>query len=187
MKSEVINWKTFKNILLKYPDSELQFQYAQGKLVDAAYHITEVKQAPITSVDCGGVLNTWTEIIVQLWVPENDRQERSMKVGKALSIFDTVEKMLPLETDAKLKIEFGNSEFDTRQMFPNEIIVDGNNLIVDMLPDEVQCKAQTRGGSCGTNDKGEECCTPATEKPKIQLMNLTTQPEICCTPGGGCC
>ncbi len=187
-KSEAINWKTFKDKLLQHPNLDLQFQYAEGKLVDAAYHITEIKQAPITSVDCGGVLNTWTEIIVQLWVPENEQQLRSMKVSKALSIVNIVEKILPLASDATVKIEFGNTEFDTRQMFPNEMFVNGDSLTVNLWPDAVQCKAQTRGGSCGTNDKGEECCAPAAvEKPKVQLVNLAAPAIACCTPGGGCC
>lgn len=187
-KIEAINWKTFKDTLLLHPDLDLQFQYEEGKLVDAAYHITEIKQAPITSVDCGGVMNAWTEIIVQLWVPEGEQQERSMKVGKALSIVAIVEKMLPLNPNGTVKIEFGNSEFDTRQMFPNEMIVSDDALTIDLRPDAVQCKAQTRGGTCGTNDKGEECCAPAvTEKPKVQLVNLATPAEACCTPGGGCC
>jgi hypothetical protein len=186
--TEAINWKTFKDTLVKHPELELQFQYAEGKLVDAAYHITEIKQAPITSVDCGGVLNQWTEIIVQLWVPENEEQERSMKVSKALSIVDIVEKMLPLDENGTVKIEFGNSEFETRQMFPNDIVAEGTTLTVDLRPDAVQCKAQTRGGSCGTNDKGEECCTPAVaEKPKVELVNLTVAGGACCTPGGECC
>jgi hypothetical protein len=186
---EAINWKTFKDTLLQHPDLDLQFQYAEGKLVNAAYHITEIKQAPITSVDCGGKMNAWTEIIVQLWVPENaEQQERSMKVGKALSIVDVVEKMLPLNPNGTVKIEYGNSEFDTRQMFPNEMIIDGNALTVDLRPDAVQCKAIGRGGSCGTTEKGEECCTPVlAEKPKVQLVNLAATAEVCCTPGGGCC
>jgi hypothetical protein len=185
---EAINWKTFKETLLQHPDLDLQFQYAEGKLVDAAYHITEIKQAPITSVDCGGKMNAWTEIIVQLWVPGGEQQERSMKVGKALSIVDIVEKILPLNPNGTVKIEFGNSEFDTRQMFPNEMIVDGTSLTIDLRPDAVQCKAIARGGSCGTNDKGEECCAPAVaEKPKVQLVNLAATAEACCTPGGGCC
>lgn len=185
---EAINWKTFKDTLLQHPDLDLQFQYAEGKLVDAAYHITEIKQAPITSVDCGGVMNAWTEIIVQLWVPDGGQEERSMKVGKALSIVNIVEKMLPLNPNGTVKIEFGNSEFDTRQMFPNEMIVGENALTVDLRPDAVQCKAFSRGGSCGTNDKGEECCAPAVaEKPKVELKNLAVAGEACCTPGGGCC
>lgn len=185
--TEAINWETFKGNLLQHPDLELQFQYAEGKLVDAAYHITEIKQSPITSVDCGGVLNNWTEIIIQLWVPDNEVQERSMKVSKALSIVSLVESMLPLDPKATVKIEFGNSEFDTRQMFPNNIIVNGDSLTVDLRPDAVQCKAQTRGGTCGTNDKGEECCTPVTEKPKLQLINLAASSGACCAPGENCC
>jgi hypothetical protein len=185
-KLESINWKTFKDTLVQHPELDLQFQYAQGKLVDASYHITEIKQAPITSVDCGGVMNAWTEIIVQLWVPEDQQQLRSMKVKKALSIVEIVEKMLPLNPNGTVKIEFGNSEFDTRQMFPYEMTIDGENLIIDLRPDAVQCKAITRGGSCGTNDKGEECCTRA-EKPKVELKNLAVTAEACCTPGGGCC
>jgi len=185
-KAETINWQTFRDTLQKHPGLDLQFQYAEGKLVDAGYHITEIKQAPITSVDCGGVRNAWTEIIVQLWVPENAGQQQAMKVKKALSIVEIVEKMLPLNPNGTVKIEFGNSEFDTRQMFPNSVITSGENLVVDLRPDTVQCKAISRGGSCGTNEKGEECCTPVAEKPKVQLKNLAVPAAACCTPGSCC-
>lgn len=185
--TDTVNWGTFKQMLLQHPHLDLQFKYAENKLVDASYHITEIKQAPITSVDCGGVMNKWTEIIMQLWVPEQAGQDRAMKVSKALSIIAVVEQMLPLDAEGTVKIEFGNSEFDTRQMFPNEMIADGENLIIDLRPDEVQCKAISRGGSCGTNDKGEECCAPVGEKPKRQLINLAVATDACCTPGGGCC
>jgi hypothetical protein len=185
-KIEAITWEKFKNTLLQHPELDLQFQYAGGKLVDAAYHITEIKQVPITSVDCGGVMNAWTEIIVQLWVPEDRQQLRSMKVKKALSIVEIVEKMLPLDPNGTVKIEFGNSEFDTRQMFPNEMIVDGKNLVIDLRPDAVQCKAISRGGRCGTSDKGEECCAPAaSKKPKVELKNLAVAAEACYGPE--CC
>jgi hypothetical protein len=184
---ETLNWGSFKAQLQQNPDLELQFQYATGKLVSASYHITEIKQAPIVSVDCGGVMNKWTEIIVQLWEPGEKQQDRAMKVSKALSIVNVVEKILPLDPKGIVKIEFGNSQFDTRQMFPNEIIADGENLVVDLRPDFTQCKAINRDGSCGTTATGEECCTPSTaEKPKIQLVNLATSSSSC-TPGGGCC
>jgi hypothetical protein len=183
---EAMNWASFKEQLLSHPNLDLQFQYAENKWVDAAYHITEIKQAPIVSVDCGGKMNSWTEIIVQLWEPTNQQQERAMKVGKALSIIELVEKTLPLNPLATVKIEFGNSEFDTRQMFPNSIITDGDNLLVDLRPDSVQCKAIERGGSCGTTATGAECCTPADVKPKVELKNLALSNE-CCTPGSGCC
>lgn len=185
--TEEINWKTFKEELEKNPKLDLQFQYAENKQVNAAYHITEIKQATITSVDCGGVMNAWTEIIMQLWEPQNQQQEKPMVVGKALSIINLVEKSLPLNPNGIVKIEFGNAEFDTRQMFPQEIKAEGENLVVDLSADSVQCKAIERGGSCGTTASGEECCAPATTvKPKIALKNLTVN-DVCCMPDSGCC
>ncbi|WP_158798653.1 DUF6428 family protein [Pedobacter sp. L105] len=183
-KLEAINWKTFKETLEQHPDLTLQFQYAENKWVGASYHITEIKQAPIVSVDCGGVMNSWTEIIMQLWEPTDEDQERAMNVSKALSIVKLVEKSLPLNPLGTVKIEFGNSQFDTRQMFPNDFIISEGNLVIDLRPDAVQCKAMERGGSCGTTATGEECCAP--EKPKVELKNLAVAGESC-TPGSGCC
>ena len=184
-KPEAIKWGAFKETLMQNPTLELQFQYAENQWVSPSYHITEIKQALIVSVDCGGVKNEWTEIIVQLWVPEEQQQLRSMKVSKVLSIVDIVEKMLPLDTNGTVKIEFGNSEFDTRQMFPNTITADGEDLVIDLRPDTVQCKAIERGGSCGSTATGEECCAPV--KQKVELKNLAVAADACCTPGSGCC
>jgi hypothetical protein len=184
--SEAMSWQTFKNRLVQHPDLDLQFQYAENKWVGAEYHITEIKQAPIVSVDCGGVMNNWTEIIVQLWEPAGRHQLKAMKVNKALSIVDVVEKKLQLNPSGIVKIEFGNSQFDTRQLFPVEIIADGENLIVDLRPDFTQCKAIERGGNCGTTASEEECCTPVVAaKPKGELKNLAA--ESCCSSGSVCC
>ena len=189
--TEFTTWQTFKTTLEQNHDLTLQFQYAEDKWVDASYHITEIKQAPIVSVDCGGKMNTWTEIIVQLWEPSHQDEGRAMQVSKALSIVRTVEKSLPLNPLGTVKIEFGNSQFDTRQMYPGEFIIDGDNLIVNLIPDFTQCKAVGRGGSCGTTDSGEECCAPAAkaetvQKPKLQMVNLAGAGQTC-EPGSGCC
>jgi len=181
-----MNWNDFKNKLQQYPEYVLQFLYGDTKRVNAAYHITEIKQAVITSVDCGGVLNNWTEVIVQLWEPDvlEDQQAEAMKVEKALSIIAIVENKLSLAANAVVKIEFGDATFDTRQMLLNSTILKNNDLIFDLRHDTVQCKAIERGGSCGTSTTESECCAPV--KPKIQLITLTPLAS-CCTPGGGCC
>lgn len=184
--TESMNWGDFKAALLANPDLDLQFQYAADKWVDATYHITEIKQSTIVSVDCGGVMNSWTEVIVQLWEPTDQKQLRSMKVRKALDIINLVEKSLPLNLLAIVKIEFGNSGFDTRQMFPNLLINDGENFIIDLRADATQCKAINRGGNCGTTDSSEDCCAPTlAEKPKIEMKNLAVANS--CEPGLGCC
>jgi len=80
-KTTSTNWKTFKETLILNPELNLHFQYNGNKQVNASYHITEIKQAEIVSVDCGGVINNWTEIIVQLWEPGGRAQENAMKAG----------------------------------------------------------------------------------------------------------
>ncbi|MGI4020628.1 MAG: DUF6428 family protein [Janthinobacterium lividum] len=183
---ETLKWQAFKERLQASPELILQFQYAENRFVDAAYHITEIKQAPITSVDCGGVMNAWTEIIVQLWEPQGEQQDRAMPVSKALSIINLVEKTLPLNPNGIVKIEFGNSGFDTRQMFPGDITIQNDELIIDLRPDTVQCKAIQNGGNCGTTASGEECCAPApAAKPKVELKNLAV--AAVCAPGSNCC
>lgn len=182
-----INWQDFKTKLLKHPELRLQFQYAQDKRVHASYHITEIKQAPIVSVDCGGVMNTWTEVIVQLWEPSEKDSERAMLVKKALSIVDLVEKKMTLNPLGIVKVEFGNDQFDTRQMYPGEFIIDDGDLVINLNPDFTQCKAINRGDSCGTTS-GDECCAPIATvvKPKIQLINLASSDQVC-NPDSGCC
>jgi len=184
----LMNWQVFKSTLLNYPNQVLQFEYAEDKWVDASYHITEIKQAPIVSVDCGGVMNSWTEIIVQLWEPSVSDEGRPMQVSKAMSIVDIVEKKLPLNPYGIVKIEFGNSQFDTRQMYPYSFTHKGDNLVVNLIPDQTQCKAIDRGGSCGTTSTGEACCTPIEiqQQSKQEIINIATEKQHC-TPGGGCC
>lgn len=150
-----MSWLTFKNTLEQNPGLHLQFQYEAGKFVDRSFHITEIKQAPVVSVDCGGVMNSWTEVIVQLWEPPVREVEQSMLVSKALKIVDLVEKSLPLEPNATVKIEFGNSKFDTRQMYPGEFLAEGDSFTVNLVPDFTQCKAITRDNTC---KPGSGCC-----------------------------
>ena len=179
-----MTWQAFKSMLEANPDLHLQFQYEAGKFVDRSFHITEIKQAPIVSVDCGGVMNSWTEVIVQLWEPPVRETEHSMLVSKALQIVKLVEKSLPLNLNAVVKIEFGNSKFDTRQMYPDEFLAEGDNFIVKLVPDFTQCKALTRGQSCGTSSASASCCGPALETEELEFASGD---DAACKPGSGCC
>jgi len=152
-----VNWQYFRSRLLENPEKFLLFQYADNRFVNASFHITEIKQAPIISVDCGGKMNSWTEIIVQLWEPAELHNGDGMKTEKALAIIEQVEKLLPLDPDATVKIEFGNSQFDTRQMYPSDFIAGEKTFTISLAADFTQCKA------------------------------LLYSDNACCTPGGGCC
>lgn len=158
-KLNQMTWSAFKSQLEEFPGLKLQFEYETGKWVKPSYHLTEIKQAAIVSVDCGGQMNSWTEIILQLWEPEvlEKGREEAMQVQKAISIIHLVEKSLALHPAAFVKIEFGNADFDTRQLNPQAITADGGNLIVQLSPDFTQCKAMDRGASCGPIPVVQNC------------------------------
>ncbi|PQA59133.1 hypothetical protein C5O19_05620 [Siphonobacter curvatus] len=178
-----MTWQVFKSTLEANPALYLAFEYQQGQHVDASFHITEIKQAPIVSVDCGGQMNSWTEVIVQLWEPPVKEAKRSMTVSKALKIVKLVEKSLPLNPLAVVKIEFGNSKFDTRQMYPSAFSATSDDFIVHLVPDYTQCKALNRNEACGVTASDSACSTPATEKPALKIVAEGTT----CKPGSGCC
>lgn len=167
-----MNWNEFKTQLAENPGLHLQFEYAKNQKVTPTFHITEIKQAAITAVDCGGKMNAWTEVIVQLWEPNTNQNERSMPVSKAMSIIDLVEKTLPMNPNSVVKIEFGNDQFETRQMLPQDFEITNDELIVKLTADKTQCKAIGRGETCGT--------------PKLKVKIAEIQ-NACCSPESGCC
>ena len=60
----------FLSVLKENTTKSLVFEYAPGRLVGANYHITEVKNITIDSVDCGSGTDFWKEtIIFQEWFP----------------------------------------------------------------------------------------------------------------------
>ncbi|MBE9464187.1 DUF6428 family protein [Dyadobacter subterraneus] len=177
-----LTWQHFKKVLLENTGKVLQFEYSDGQTVDASYHITEIKQAPIVSVDCGGLMNSWTEVIVQLWEPAVKETERAMKVEKAMSIINLVEKLLPLNPLGTVKIEFGNSKFDTRQMYPGDFFVDEDSITVQLVPDFTQCKAMTRNQTCGINSKNE-----TQSEPENNMVDVELAENLSCQPGSNCC
>lgn len=167
-----MNWNEFKTQLAENPGLHLQFEFAKNQKVSPFFHITEIKQANIIAVDCGGKRNAWTEVILQLWEPNSTEIRRSMEVSKAMTIIDMVEKTLQLNPNSIVKIEFGNTVFDTRQMHPQNFEIINDELIVKLIADKTQCKAIDRGESCGT------------PKPKVKLSDVQNS---YCSPETGCC
>ncbi len=70
----------------------------------ANYHLTEVKNITVDSVDCGAGTDFWKETIVQLWEsPSELDKTRYMSVSKALQILNRVNGIKPMELEAELK------------------------------------------------------------------------------------
>src|SRR5437764_537582 len=140
-RRETIKTNEFLSKLRRAPDNQLVFVDGNGHAVHAGYHLTELKAASLETVDCGGQANQWQETIVQLWVPANAGNDY-MSAGKFLKIFDKVGGMIPLNSDATIRVEYGDenlfrSTCDVRSITHAE----GVTRVLLQAP-ETTCKAR---------------------------------------------
>lgn len=145
------------------PDTmPLVFETADGE-VGAGYHVTELKLAQITGIDCGASVNKWTEASLQLL--DGDGQAH-MPLGKFLGILRRSEWKVPGLGDAPLKVEFahGNAGLRTYELGKPEIVND--RAVIRLEDSSAVCKpafawSGVRGlakvGLAG--GKGRECCS----------------------------
>lgn len=157
----------FLSLLNDHKNKSLIFEYQPGKLVPANYHITEVKNITIDSVDCGARTDSWKETIIQLWEsPSEIGKTEFMSAFKALGILNKVDTMKAMVRDAEVKFEYSNSSFHTAQLFVNDFSYNNEKLIFSLSVRKTDCKAK------------EECGIP---------VQISEQPETSCAPGSGCC
>ena len=149
----------------------LLFEYKQGSYAGTNYHITEVKNVDVKSVDCGGRSNQWKETIIQLWESPSEKGKKDyMTVEKALAIFDRVNSINPLWLETEAKIEYSNAEFHTAILDIHNISVTSSKVIIHLFVTETLCKAL-------------ETCGVLVE----EISENNTKEEACCSPQSGCC
>lgn len=159
--------KEFLTLLQENPNRSLLFEYREGHNVGANYHITEVKNIIIDAVDCGAKTDFWKETIIQLWESPTEKGKREfMTTNKAMDILDKVDRIKPMQKEAQVKFEHGNSNFHTAQLFVNGFIQEEDKLLMKLGVEQTICKAR------------ETCGVP---------VEKTMQEEACCSPGGNCC
>ncbi|RNC91996.1 MAG: hypothetical protein ED555_02475 [Allomuricauda sp.] len=157
----------FLSLLQDHKEKSLVFEYQPGKLVPANYHITEVKNITVDSVDCGARTDFWKETIIQLWEsPSEIGKTEFMSALKALGILNKVDRMKPMTRDAEIKFEYSNAHFHTAQLFVNGFGHDTDRLVFNLGVQKTDCKAK------------EECGVPLTSN---------VEDEACCSPSSGCC
>ncbi len=157
----------FLNLLKENPAKTLLFEYKPNSFVRANYHITEIKNVIIDSVDCGAKTDFWKETIIQLWEDPNEVEvEGAMSAFKALGILNKVDSIKPMDREVEVKFEYSNQNFHTAQLFVSDVEVSQDRIIMKLAVEQTDCKAK------------EECGVPVT---------VGSQEENSCTPGGGCC
>ncbi len=158
----------FLSLLREHPNKSLVFEYLPGKTVGANYHITEVKNITVDSVDCGAGTDYWKETIIQLWESPSEKDKRDyMSAYKAMGILSKVDRIKPMVKDAEVKFEYSNAQFHTAQLFVNDHETYENTLLIHLGVEKTDCKAK------------ETCGVPE--------MTVEAQTSNSCAPGSGCC
>lgn len=147
--------KEFFELLDANAEKELVFEYRPEEFVPKAYHITEVKNVHIHSVDCGGRPDEYFETIVQLWVSGTENKEQYMLAGKALSIFQKVDSVKPIRRDTPLLIEWGNAQWPTSNYSIRNVVVDDDSVRLQMFVQPTVCKPKLELSVLG---KSSGCC-----------------------------
>ncbi|WP_422082253.1 DUF6428 family protein [Ulvibacterium sp.] len=148
----------FLGLLETHPTKSVLFEYAKGKTVAPNYHITEVKNIIVDSVDCGAGTDFWRETVVQLWEsPKEKNRTEYMNAQKALDIFKRVNGMKRMQPDAEIRFEYSNPNFHTAQLFVDDVTVNGEHLLVRLAVEKTDCKAKI---SVKANTGEEACCSP---------------------------
>ena len=122
----------------------------KDRFIPDTYHITEVKNVTIDSVDCGGNSDSYKQTIVQLWVPKGEKPRKSWTAQKALSIFNKVDQMTPINRETEVFFEFGNVEIRTSNFSVENIDRSGGKMNVQLYVQPTVCKPslQNAGGCC---------------------------------------
>ena len=127
------------------PDDQLIFENEAGDRVHAGYHLTEIKAAHFDTVDCGGQTNRWDETIIQLWVPAGAGDDEGyMTAGKFLRIFDKVTRMIPLQFDAEIRVEYGDEDIFPSLYHVEELKTERETIRVLLRPPGTTCKGRDR-------------------------------------------
>lgn len=154
-----MNTQEFLDLLQDNPGKRLLFEYGPGTSIDPNYHITEVKNTTIDSVDCGGNATHWKETVVQLWEdPEDWDKLHSLSTDKALSIMQCVDRTHALTRDAVIRFEYGNADFPTAHHHVLSSRIQNDRIVVSLTVNPTQCKAQESCASAVPYAEHEKSC-----------------------------
>ena len=144
----------------------VNFKLPTGTLVPEHFHVTEVGLVTKHFIDCGGTERLERVVNFQLW-DANDFEHR-LKPQKLSKIITLSEDKLGIG-DLEIEVEY---QSDTIGKYGLDF--DGEDFV--LTPKQTACLAQ------------DACSIPlAKTKQNVQMKELQTATQSCCTPGGDCC
>ena len=139
------------------PDQQLVFQLDRAPLVEAGYHVTEVKAVTYSTMDCGGVADQWKETVIQLWNPGDEPEREYMTAKKFLAIYDRVAEHIPVSDNAELRFEYGDTHRAAASYHVERLESRESLILVHLRAPAVTCKARDRK-KASTIAAQSSCC-----------------------------
>jgi hypothetical protein len=158
-----LNLADLRRALTGHEAVPLVLTYA-GRTIQPGYHVTEIKSAQLSALDCGGNPDSWTEAILQVEdIPGPD--SRLMTVGKFLSILGRVERALALAPSSRVTIEISRPA-EAMQVFDiGGIDASPERLTLALALRPAICKPRHRAldAARSSNDRAPatSCCQPS--------------------------
>ena len=118
----------------------IEFEIQEGVFISPTFHITEVKNVSIESVDCGGNPDSYKQTVIQLWVNPKENFRESWTAKKALSIFNVVDKVKSIDPEAEIFFEYGDEEFRTSQYSIQNVVTTDDVLRIELYARPTVCK-----------------------------------------------
>ena len=140
------------NALEATPDAELIF-VAAGEEIRPGYHVTEVKRAAVTGLDCGRQTASWSELIVQLLngPREPNRHSGYLPARTFLKIVSAAQQSEIAVANSELFFEFAPLDGDLCKFQATDVARHGERVYVTLESARAACKPALRllGGKSG--------------------------------------
>ncbi len=142
------------------------FSYA-GHDTSPGYHITEIKSARFSAIDCGANPEAWDETYVQLWDIPEEAGYQPITVGKALGILGVVEKRVGLARAGRVTFEVSDGVAPMALYRAETLRILSDRLVIDLRPQASSCKPRDRWLA---NAGGEpmQACAPSVQPPSAE-------------------
>lgn len=140
------------------PSKTLRFEFMAGRFVESHYHITEIKNHAIKSIDCGGRPDEWTETVIQLWEPSNPNDRDPMDGKKAASILKKVDSIQPLELENTIYFEYTDGVLPVANYQVGNVSTTNDAILISFAPISTQCKPNLELEMAAA----QSCCGPST-------------------------
>ncbi|MEO1239710.1 MAG: DUF6428 family protein [Pseudomonadota bacterium] len=134
------------------PEAGVIFATEDGP-VGAGYHITELKHARVSSIDCGARQSSWEEVAVQVLDVFGDAP---MPVDRLRGILSRSLAALPALADAPVHVEFGHRNESLSRYEIAGLTLDDDLVKISIVRAHATCKPATTAALPG---RVTQCCT----------------------------